>query len=204
MLWYTGNDIRRMEQACVPVITKLDAYQPVSQAIEVDWVNGSTSTRGLEFGTKEGQERMRATRQHLRLVLEEQARLLLVNEQDPAVEEEKKDNAINNEEKKMELIAATSLQASQLSTERALQVAVQDADFVCSYIENVHHSSFASHRHQSSGPLAIFVWKLLRAAQRKWLLRKVNHQISTTITKGCNGRGRCDTESTATLMAQSS
>lgn len=202
-----------MKQACVPVITKLDAQLPVPRAVEVDWVNGSTSTRGLEFGTKEGQARMRATRKYLTVVLEEQARLVQLEtptkEQDeepsveaaPGVPDRTKDKTMED------LIAAASLQASQPSIERALQMAVQDADFVCSFIENIHHSSFTpQNRHHRTTPLAL-MRKVVQAVQRKWVLRKANPPTAATFTSTkCyyDRRHRCDTESTATLMVQSS
>ena len=188
LLWYTGNDIRRMKQSCVSVIMRIDRDQPVPQAVESDWQDGTTSTRGLEFGTLEGKHRMRAAKQFQRIVLEEQARL----------EEEDQDSLPPQE--KSAILAAASQQASQPSIHRALDTAVQDADFVCQYIENSPHGSLTTPTQRSGIQPIAFVRRIILAARQRRVFVKANRQTAIC----CDGRLRCDTESTATLMAQSS
>lgn len=193
-IWYNGNDIRRMKQACVAVIARIDAQQPVPRAIEEDWQTGSTSTRGLEFGTQTGKQRKRATKQFHRLILQEQARVWHQHS-DP---EEEQQGATA-------LLATKAQEASAASVQLALEMAIQDAAFVCRYVENVPRVITAPQR---SSPAVVMllrrIWKAARRQghpqhhqqRRSSLLQRYRNK--TTISS--DTRPRCDTESTTTIV----
>ena len=187
-LWYTGSDIRRIKQAAVPVLTRLDNNKSVSHAIEVDWRTGTTSVRGLEFGSRAGQQRKRATRQFQRLVLQEQARLR---------QEEQDEDAVS-------ILAACASQAALPAVHLALDLAIEDAAFVCQYVENVARVVTAPVR---SPPIVVMVLRrMVQSArhnmQRQKSQRHLNRRAGLQKTKsGSALRVRCDTESTTTIMA---
>ena len=187
-IWYNGNDIRRMKQSCVSVISKLDAKQPVPQAVESDWLGGTTSVRGLEFGTREGQQRKRVSLQYQRIVLQEQARLRQEAQQEP--------HAVET------ALAATAQEASRASTQLAQDLAIQDASFICEYVENVHSDNYprAITRRRRSPAVVAWVRRWYRAA--KQARRAQTHMASKKMLE--DGRPRCDTESTFTIMVCSS
>lgn len=192
-IWYSGNDIRRMKQACVPVISKLDANQPVPRAVEVDWLQGNTSTRGLEFGTREGRQRKRASLQFQRLVLQEQLRSRQHQEG-----QEEKDASM--------ALAAAARTASQAATLRAQELAIQDSAFVCEYVENVSAEDYlpsTTTRPRRSPAVVAWVRRWFRAARQA---RRTVVQTSRkkTLEEDEDGRPRCDTESTLTIMVYSS
>uniref|UniRef100_A0A7S3PCX4 Uncharacterized protein n=1 Tax=Amphora coffeiformis TaxID=265554 RepID=A0A7S3PCX4_9STRA len=191
-IWYNGNDIRRMKQAAVKVIAQLDANQIVPQAVETDWLSGTTSVRGLEFGTRVGQERKRSTRQFQRVVLQEQERLRLQ-------EEELLGDAATT------ALATTAQEASQASTQLAQELAIQDAAFVCDYVENVPGvtSTAASSQSRRRRLLVQWVRRWVRAA-RKAVQQQQTHKNNHNKMFCEDGRPRCDTESTFTIMVSSS
>ena len=195
-IWYNGNDIRRMKQACVKVITKLDADQPVPQAVETDWVGGTTSIRGLEFGTRVGKQRKRSTLQFRQFVLQEQARLRQKQESSSS-------DVITT------ALAATAQEASQVSTHLAQELAIQDAAFVCDYVENVddtyhsHGTIAASNFLQGRQPSAMIRWvrRWYRAIKLARYRAEQRQRQQTCTNKMCDdGRPRCDTESTFTII----
>ena len=181
-LWYTGAEIRRIKQAAVPVLSRLDHNQSVPAAIEVNWQTGTTSTRGLEFGSKAGQQRKRAALQFQRLVLQEQARL--------------RHDYRHNPQEAAQQLAACAAAAALPAVDLALQIAVDDAAFVCNYIENVVVPRLVA---APTPPVVLIVARRLWKAARQGVRQR--RQRQNVPQKWDHQRARCDTESTTTIMA---